>query len=169
MEKTKESELIGQGSYGCVFRPSISSQGISENDGKYLSKLQLSGETLDNEISIGEKIKTIPNYEEYFSPILEKYPIRLEQIKIKEIENCEITNNSKKQPDMKLFLDKLKYVGKNSLQNYLSIMKKGEPKKFVELFLESHIILLESLEKLNEMFNGAYTLISGDKGLIYQK
>jgi serine/threonine protein kinase len=146
-----ESELIGQGSYGCVFKPNINDKGETESNSEYISKLQLSGDTLENEINIGKKIQSITDYEEHFSPILEKYPIELKQIEKEqpELSDCEVTNDLK--DDTTIFLDKIKYVGKNSLQNYLSIMKKGEPKKFLELFLETNIILLESLEKLNKI------------------
>ena len=151
MEKISESKLIGQGSYGCVFKPNINKKGETESNSKYISKLQLSGDTLENEINIGKKIQTITDYEEHFSPILEKYPIELNQIEKKqsELSDCEVTKELEK--NTQIFLDKIKYVGKNSLENYLLIMKKGEPKKFIELFLESHIILLESLEKLNKI------------------
>jgi serine/threonine protein kinase len=151
MEEITESTLIGQGSYGCVFKPNINNKGKTESNSKYISKLQLSGDTLENEINIGKKIQSITDYEEYFSPILEKYPIELKQIEKEqpELSDCEVTNDLK--DDTTIFLDKIKYVGKNSLQNYLSIMKKGEPKKFLELFLETNIILLESLEKLNKI------------------
>lgn len=150
-EKITESELIGQGSYGCVFKPNINDKGKTEQNSKYISKLQLSGDTLENEINIGKKIQSITDYEEHFSPILEKYPIELKQIEKEQPEllDCEITNDLK--DDTTIFLDKIKYVGKNSLQNYLSIMKRGEPKKFLELFLETNIILLESLERLNKI------------------
>jgi len=150
-QQITESALIGQGSYGCVFKPNINNKGKTESNSEYISKLQLSGDTLENEINIGKKIQSITDYEEYFSPILEKYPIELKQIEKEqpELSDCEVTNDLK--DDTTIFLDKIKYVGKNSLQNYLSIMKKGEPKKFVELFLETNIILLESLEKLNKI------------------
>jgi len=150
-QQITESALIGQGSYGCVFKPNINNKGKTESNSEYISKLQLSGDTLENEINIGKKIQSITDYEEYFSPILEKYPIELKQIEKEqpELSDCEVTNDLK--DDTTIFLDKIKYVGKNSLQNYLSIMKKGEPKKFLELFLETNIILLESLEKLNEI------------------
>jgi len=146
-----ESALIGQGSYGCVFKPNINNKGETESNSEYISKLQLSGDTLENEINIGKKIQSITDYEEYFSPILEKYPIELKQIEKEqpELSDCEVTKDLK--DDTTIFLDKIKYVGKNSLQNYLSIMKKGEPKKFLELFLETNIILLESLKKLNKI------------------
>jgi len=146
-----ESALIGQGSYGCVFKPNINNKGETESNSEYISKLQLSGDTLENEINIGKKIQSITDYEEYFSPILEKYPIELKQIEKEqpELSDCEVTKDLK--DDTTIFLDKIKYVGKNSLQNYLSIMKKGEHKKFLELFLETNIILLESLEKLNKI------------------
>jgi len=123
-----ESKLIGQGSYGCVFKPNINNKGKTESNSEYISKLQLSGDTLENEINIGKKIQTITDYEEYFSPILEKYPIELKQIEKEQpkLSDCEVTNDLK--DDTTIFLDKIKYIGKNSLQNYLSIMKRGELK-----------------------------------------
>ena len=145
-----EPKIIGQGAYGCVFKPGINCQGKTESDIGYISKLQTSGETLENELSISKKIQTIEDYTEYFSPILEKCPIKIEEIETKEINSCKISEL--KNPEKSdFFLDKVKFVGNNSLEKYLKIMIKGEPKKFIELFLETQIVLLESLEKLNEI------------------
>lgn len=152
MEINREkSELIGQGTYGCIFKPDINEKGETESNTKYISKLELSGDRLENEINIDKKVQSITNYEEYFSPILEKHSIELKEIKKEqpEILDCEVTKDSK--DNTPIFLEKIKYIGKNSLENYLSIMKRGEPKKFLELFLETQVILLESLEKLNQI------------------
>jgi len=144
-----EPKIIGQGAYGCVFKPGINCEGKTETDIEYISKLQTSGETLENELNISKKIQTIEDYTEYFSPILEKCPIMIEQIETKEINNCKISD-LKNPKESNFFLDKVKFVGNNSLENYLKIMLNGEPRKFIELFLETHMVLLESLEKLNE-------------------
>ena len=48
-------EIIGQGSYGCVYKPSIQCDGTINSD-KYISKIQLEEQATENEKAIGKKI-----------------------------------------------------------------------------------------------------------------
>ena len=63
------SELLSQGGYGCVYYPALTCSGKSESSKKHVSKLQRKDWAAQNEIEIGNKIITIPNYKLYFLPI----------------------------------------------------------------------------------------------------
>ena len=141
-------KIIASGSYGCVFRPGINCEGKSTEDTRFVSKLQSSKVVSQNEINIGKLLQKLANYEEYFSPIIENCPIGLGEIETKEVENCEPI---KKSTETNIVINKIKYEGGNTLAKYLIIMLKENPVKFSELFLETHITLLESLKKLREL------------------
>ena len=141
------SAIIASGSYGCVFRPGINCNGKTDEDTRYVSKLQSSELVLQNEINIGKKIQTLEDYEEYFSPIIGNCPISMNEIETKEIDKCEPI---KKNP-ANIVINKIKYEGRNTLANYILTLIKENPPKFVELLLETHINLLESLKKLKEL------------------
>ena len=65
------SKLLSQGSFGCVYYPSLNCQGKSEVSKEYLSKLQKKDFNSENEKNIGKKIiANIPNYKKHFVPIL---------------------------------------------------------------------------------------------------
>ena len=169
-------KIIASGSYGCVFRPGINCEGKSTEDTRFVSKLQSSKVVSQNEINIGKLLQKVPGYEEYFSPIIENCPIGLGEIETKEVENCEPIKKSAEtfsvdSPQRAIYgesrirvagfasraypsnivINKIKYEGGNTLAKYLLIMLKENPVKFSELFLETHITLLESLKKLREL------------------
>ena len=50
------SKLLSQGSFGCVYYPSLNCQGKSEVSKEYLSKLQKKDFNSENEKNIGKKI-----------------------------------------------------------------------------------------------------------------
>jgi serine/threonine protein kinase len=143
-----ETKIIASGSYGCVFRPGINCEGKTTEDPKFVSKLQSSKLVSQNEINIGKLLEAVPDYEEHFSPIVENCPIGIGEIETKEIGNCEPI---KKSNATDIVINKIKYEGENTLAKYLLIMLKENPQKFSELFLETHITLLESLKKLQEL------------------
>lgn len=142
---SQQPKIIGEGTYGCVFRPGINCKGKTDSDPKYISKLQSNKETTKNELDISAKIRQIVNYEENFAPIIENCPIKIGQIETREIDNC------KSIKDTNLEIDKIQYVGRDTLSKYLFKMLKQHSKKFLELFLETHQVLLESLKKLNQV------------------
>lgn len=141
-------KIIASGSYGCVFRPGINCEGKSTEDTRFVSKIQSNMVVSQNEINIGKFLQKIPDYEEYFSPIIENCPIGLGEIETKEVENCDPI---KKSSETNIVINKIKYEGSNTLAKYLIIMLKENPVKFLELFLETHITLLESLKRLQEV------------------
>ena len=67
--------LIGEGSYGCVFKPALGCDGIEFSDftrKKYVSKLMIDYKwKIDKEYMISKIIQTIPNYQNRFAPLLD--------------------------------------------------------------------------------------------------
>jgi len=144
------TKLISQGTYGCVFRPGINCDG-SPGEPDYITKMQTDEETVKNEISIGKIIQTIPNFEENFAPILETCPIDIKTVNqwTDDIENCKaFSTDPSRTTTTTIETNKIKYVGTNTLWTYLMVELKENPHKFVELMLETHMTLLDSLQKL---------------------
>ena len=108
-----ESKLINQGSYGCIYYPSLpfqlqrdkkhparrkSTSSTSstatpnpnqELRSKYVSKLQKFNFHSDFEDHIGRKIQEIPSYDLFFVPVLKTYKIDLATIKEKNVTGCD--------------------------------------------------------------------------------
>jgi len=148
-----KSKLISQGTYGCVFRPGINCDG-SPGEPDYITKMQTDEETVKNEINIGKIIQTVPNFEENFAPILETCPIDIKTVNqwTDDIEDCKAfsPDPSRTTTTTTIETNKIKYVGTNTLWTYLMVELKENPRKFVELMLETHMTLLDGLQKLAE-------------------
>jgi serine/threonine protein kinase len=104
-----ESKLINQGSYGCIYYPSLpfqiqrdkkqhghnsatTSAAASATDtlrSKYVSKLQKFNFHSDFEDHIGRKIQEIPSHELFFVPVLKTYKIDLATIKEQHVTGCD--------------------------------------------------------------------------------
>lgn len=102
----QESKLINQGSYGCIYYPSLPFQLKREtklkkhnnNDrhhvdkeqrAKYVSKLQKHNFHSEFEDYIGKKIQEIPSFELFFVPILKTHKIDLATIKQSYVTDCD--------------------------------------------------------------------------------
>jgi hypothetical protein len=109
-----DSKLINQGSYGCIYYPSLPFQ-LQQRDkknprrkngttststgnavdptqelrSKYVSKLQKFNFHSDFEDHIGRKIQEIPSYDLFFVPVLKTYKIDLATIKEKHVTGCD--------------------------------------------------------------------------------
>ena len=144
-------KIIGEGAYGCVIKPGIDSQGNPDTVPGYISKIEIEKSTIDNEINISNKIKEIPDYEDRFSPILENAPLELGKINVKEINDCKIVEGITDRENARLEINKIKYVGKDSLELYLLNILEENPEKFIEMLIDTHIYLLDSLSELNKV------------------
>jgi len=130
------TEILGQGTFGCTFKT---------KDEKFITKIQEKEETSKNETLIGRKIMTIKNYDNYFAPILQTENIDIKLLDDDEVDKCEIIHNNK-DSETKYESEKIKYIGKDTLSKYY--LKIISNKKFINVFIENHISLLEALEKL---------------------
>ena len=100
------SKLLSQGSFGCVYYPSLNCQGKSEVSKEYLSKLQKKDFNSENEKNIGKKIiANIPNYKKHFVPILYVCDVNISEIDDRELQKCNVV---KKNSDVPFELQKMK-------------------------------------------------------------
>jgi hypothetical protein len=94
----KESKLINQGSYGCIYYPSLpfklkkkqrECDSTDQNRSSYVSKLQKHNFHSEFEDYIGKKIQQIPSFETFFVPVLSTYKIDLATIKQSYVTECD--------------------------------------------------------------------------------
>ena len=66
-------KLISEGGYGCVYYPHLdcSLKESTTNKDEYISKVQRYNDAAKNEINIGNIVKTIKNYKNFFAPIID--------------------------------------------------------------------------------------------------
>ena len=122
--ETTEIELLNQGAFGCVYRPNIECDG-SIGDKRYVTKVQIQGEELKNELYIGSIVKTIHNYEYYYAPLLSSCEVSISTIGEQEREKCKIISGPMETPLENFTSTKIRYVGnKNILEYFSSLVKK---------------------------------------------
>ena len=155
--KDPDVKYIAEGSFGCVFSSKIQCRDeneiTSKGNNKYVSKVSVvsKDEMIDKEILLGKVIvENIKNYDYYFAPILNSCPINIGVIEDKEIKRCEIVSKDEDASKREYVSSTLKYIGKNSLYDYLDIQIKSE-KKQVKSILETHLHLMNALQKLLEL------------------
>jgi serine/threonine protein kinase len=155
--KDPSVKYIAEGSFGCVFSSKIQCRGdneiTSKGSKKYVSKVSVvsKDEMIDKEILLGKMIvENVRNYDYYFAPILNSCPINIGVIDNEEIKRCEIVSSDKDASKREYVSSTLKYVGKNSLCEYLDTQKKNE-KKQIKTILETHLHLMNALQKLLDL------------------
>lgn len=145
--KTTKIKLISQGTYGCVFDkgPECPS---SKLRGNYITKVQKLKNTSKRETEIGKKITKIPSFKQYFAPITETCTISLSAIDREELDKCDFLKSGDKLAEYES--NRIPYVGKNTLADSLKsrTSTKQNAKLFITIFIDSHMVLLDALEKL---------------------
>ena len=140
-----ETELLNQGSYGCIFRPGFTCDGKTIKNKKFITKVQKSKEASKKETTIGKMIKRIENYEDYFAPIIKTCEISLAQIDSDKIKRCDFIDEDTTNVYES---NKLRYVGKNTLAKYMLSVMDTNPKQLIRVLLNTHQDLLLGFEKL---------------------
>ena len=117
------------------------------------TKLQRKKKTSENETVLGKTIQKIPNYEDYFAPIIESCEISLTSVDDNEITKCDFvekdkleqqknyeetlaildeTSNKKQKPNpmtpLSYETNKIRYIGKDTLLDYFLDTFKKNPK-----------------------------------------
>jgi len=141
-------KLLGAGAYSCIFKIE---EAIPSAEPEFITKIQRKKSVSDNETDIGKKIMKIKHYDDYFAPVIKSEKISMASINDDEIEQCEFLHedSTKKNTQNALYeSNQVLYVGKLTLGNYLTKMASMEPNQFIGIFISSHIILLEGLQKL---------------------
>ena len=135
------SKLLSQGGFGCVYYPGIKCDGNQEKR-EFVSKLQINDYTAVNEVKIGEIIKTIPDFQFFFIPIIDYCKINISQINQNLIEKCNTLHNRDK-----LVLMKMNYISNESFYDLFLVKNK---KVIFSSIIEKYMYLLNSIDMLNK-------------------
>lgn len=146
MPTTYDTKLINQGSYGCIYYPSLPfTQKKNKNNTddiarrkSYVSKIQKHNFHSEFEDYIGKKIQDIPSFEIFFVPVLSTYKIDLATIKDTYVTECDalskyIKRNTNKFPkhgegitsddyqtlNKKFIMQKMRYINGTYLHRHL--------------------------------------------------
>ena len=119
-DKDKDNKLIGQGVYGCIYKPGIDCYAKYNNYNQLVTKIQILNFSSKNEISISKYIiDNINKYNTYFSVVLKNCPIDFSTLYNSsenhniDLEKCNILEKYKK-----------KY---NEKYNYFNFIQKNNP------------------------------------------
>ncbi len=139
------SKLLSQGGFGCVYYPGIDCKGKTIDTTSVVTKLQIKDFNSDNEVKIGNLVKKISFFKDYFLPVVSTCPIDIRLIDKKLINECEIIKES----EDKYVLMNIPYV---SNKPFTSIFYVGETnhKHFFLQVTETFIYLVSAVKKLVE-------------------
>lgn len=75
------TKLLNQGGYGCVYYPAVKCHSKHNiNPQKYVSKVVILDKNMTSEIVIGKLVADIPNFDNYFAPVVNNCDIDLNRI-----------------------------------------------------------------------------------------
>jgi serine/threonine protein kinase len=138
------SKLLSQGGFGCVYYPGITCKGEKNKDKKMVTKIQKDDFTAQNEIYIGEKIKSISNYNLFFLPVISSCSINLAQIKSSSLIECEVIS---KKHEFEYILMDIPFMPNKSFFSFL--IDYDKTKKHIILDMtETYSYLLNSIQDL---------------------
>ena len=160
-EKKKNAiKIINQGTYGCIFRPGLTCEGMVDDSPKEVTKVQRKEETSDNEIEIGEKLMNIKSYASYFAPIVESCEVDISNIIDDEFRKCEfikrkedsMVKSQSSNNELNFEINKITYVGKETLSSYYyKLFTKKEPVEFIRQFINGYNILMKGAKKMGDI------------------
>lgn len=154
-----DSTFLGQGSYGCIYKTKLKCV-VAQAEGKHLpagvlSKIYSHKKYATREIMIGKHITQIPNYEQYFSPVLQNCNASLAEIHTKDIEKCNLIKGSFR-PDGSqnptYYTTTTKYIKGQTLNTYLNTYKKTHahaPHTIDNKIFYIYTCLINSITELN--------------------
>ena len=153
----KDVYILGQGTYGCVYKPEVSC-GDGKSESKiYISKVQNDDKTSKHEVKIGRLIKKIPKYGLRYGPIIKSCNLNYAKITDTELSACKMyIRGKRKNSEAKFLTSKLKYIGKYTLSEYMNsiLLKKDvtteqNAGQYSKIIAETHLYLLESVSIMN--------------------
>lgn len=142
--KTNQNKikLLNRGTFGCIFKPALTCTGGIDKE-HFITKVQKQTTLSNRELAISEKIKKIKDYNQYFAPILKTCTISVANISGDEIKKCDFMTNNKQ-----IISNKLRYVGKNTLEEYIIQLLRTRPALYIETVYDSFFYLLNSIRVL---------------------
>jgi serine/threonine protein kinase len=148
-------KFIGQGAYGCVFRPFVQCIGSNKPTNlQYISKIQRNTTDIQNEVECGRLVYPLPLSKLFFAPIVDTCPVSISAIPKTEIQKCDIFTKSLPQyseaPITEYISSKIRYYGKNEMTKYLLSISKNT-KKVIRRLLAFHIHILRGIQLLHTL------------------
>jgi serine/threonine protein kinase len=140
--KQNKIKLLSRGTYGCIFKPALTCKGGIDQE-NFITKIQKQTTLSNRELAISEKIKKIKDYNQYFAPILKTCTVSVANISGDEIKKCDFMTNNKQ-----IISNKLRYVGKNTLEEYIIQLLRTRPALYIETVYDSFFYLLNSIRVL---------------------
>jgi hypothetical protein len=140
--KQNKIKLLSRGTYGCIFKPALTCKGGIDQE-NFITKVQRQSSLSNREVTISEKIKKIQHYIEYLSTILKKCTFSVENLSCDEVKKCDFMKNNKQ-----IISNKLRYVGKNTLEDHFIQLSRTKPALYVETVYDSFFYLLKSIRAL---------------------
>ena len=117
-KEEKKIKILNQGTFGCIFRPGITCEGVVDGSEKTITKVQKSKETSQNEIHISNILKDINGYNRYFAPIKEFCNVDISTIMNDELRKCKFIEKSEKESkELNFEINKLKKIIKERSKN----------------------------------------------------
>jgi len=175
--KKKQIQIIGQGTYGCVFRPELTCKTQTPGSNEYVTKIQVRDRYSLIEVDIGKIIQRIPFYQYYYAPIIRQCDVNLATIDQHQIRNCKVITkelHSTSKNRAQFISNKIQYVGNQTHGMYFESLLTSETKRcklsvtdqaaapeksrmssciftrFLSKIAETHLYLLYSIHQLNE-------------------
>jgi len=149
------SILLPEGGYGCVFTPNITWKGNLDCSQKTITKLQSNGDITKNEIMISKNIKTIHNFNNFFSPILNSCPIQFKELNKSSVKECDTIQDN----NNNLILMEQTFIKGETLDN--SFINKTS-KNGLKQILDSYNYLLKTIQILTQKNIVHYDIKSGN-------
>jgi len=151
--KQIKPNVLGTGTYGCVFYPSMNvCSGRIEDDidsDHYITKIQKYSDLIKEEIDIGRHIQRVPLYDHYFAPVVKSCIIDKTNMDYNLVRTCTKLQNEFGEFESKpaYVSNKIRYVGSNSIFTYISGLSKN-PKRQYRKLINTHLHLLDALQIL---------------------
>tara|TARA_X000000950_G_scaffold270767_1_gene350973 strand:- start:884 stop:2128 length:1245 start_codon:yes stop_codon:yes gene_type:complete len=152
-KKDKKIKILNQGTYGCIFKPGLTCEGMVDNSVRNITKLQRKKETSENEVEIGKKLMDIKQYKRHFAPIVESCDVDISKVIDNEFRKCKfIDENEKANKSLSFEINKISYIGKETLMTYtFNLLKKENALEFSKMFINNFKILIKGVEKMSNV------------------
>ena len=138
------SKLLSQGGFGCIYYPGITCAGQPNKDKTVVTKLQQNDASALNEIAIGAVVRTIPNYQLFFLPVISSCPINLARIDTDILTDCEIVST---EDSLNVILMEIPYVENRPFFSMLTSFNRTK-KHIILNMVETFQYLLNSIQYL---------------------
>ena len=155
MQSKQKPNVLGTGTYGCVFYPSMNvCSGRIEDDidsDHYITKIQKYSDMIKEEIDIGSSIQHLPLYDHYFAPVVKSCVIDKTNMDYNLVRTCTKLQNEFGEFESKpaYVSNKIRYVGSKSIFTYITGLSKN-PKRQYRKLINTHLHLLEALQILGK-------------------